>query len=135
MGPVAAIKTLDIMERELGLEYDNQDRRKDTQWLETTFKRKGVPIDISGIASLSSFSFRAKDPLVCKTFIAQEMLKKGFLASTAVYVSISHSDDIVDLYLTALGEVFDAIAGCENSTELLALLDVPVCHDGFRRLN
>ena len=64
------------------------------------------------------------------------MLKKGFLASTNFYASISHEDKYIEDYLSALNEVYKIIGKCETGDkDIHALLEGPVCHAGFKRLN
>ena len=63
------------------------------------------------------------------------MLAKGYLASNSVYVCIDHSEDIIDGYFAALEEVFSIIQKCENGLDVGTLLNGPVCHEGFKRLN
>ena len=46
--------------------------------------------------------------------ITQEMLKKGFLASTSVYVCTEHSNEIIDRYIEALDPIWAKIKNCEN---------------------
>ena len=67
--------------------------------------------------------------------ITQEMLKKGFLASNAVYVCIEHSKKVVDKYIEALDPIWAKIKKCEEGLVVETLLDGPVCHGGFKRLN
>ena len=70
-----------------------------------------------------------------KTFITQELLKKKFLASNTCYLSIAHTDEIIENYIELLEPVFKKIAKCESGENIDSLLEGPVCHDGFRRLN
>ena len=63
------------------------------------------------------------------------MLKKGYLASTSCYVCISHTADVIEPYFQALDGVFALIAECESGRSVDELLDGPVCHAGFKRLN
>jgi hypothetical protein len=70
-----------------------------------------------------------------KTLISQEMLKKGYLAANSVYVCTHHKQEIVDGYFEALKPVFNLIAQCESGRDVEALLEGPVCHSGFKRLN
>ena len=44
-----------------------------------------------------------------KTFITQEMLKKGFLATNSVYVSMLHDKNIIDEYIENLDQIFSLI--------------------------
>ena len=72
-------------------------------------KRKNVPITVSGLDSLCKFDFK-KNNEIYKTFLTQEMLKKGILANNSVYVSIAHDKkQILDRYFCALEEVFAKI--------------------------
>ena len=51
------------------------------------------------------------------TLFTQEMLKKGYLAAPSVYVSMSHTKDIVKNYLEDLDSVFETLAiAIENNT-------------------
>ena len=63
------------------------------------------------------------------------MLKKGYLAGNSVYVCLDHSDNIIDGYFEALDPIFSLIKECEEGRDIKELLDGPVCHDGFNRLN
>jgi glutamate-1-semialdehyde 2,1-aminomutase len=63
------------------------------------------------------------------------MLKKGFLAGTSFYACTEHTPELVDRYFAALEPVFALIAECENGRSVDALLEGPVCHSGFKRLN
>ena len=63
------------------------------------------------------------------------MLKVGFLAANSVYVSLEHTPEIIDTYFDKLDPVFKTICECENGKNIDDLLDGPVCHDGFKRLN
>ena len=70
-----------------------------------------------------------------KTFITQEMLIKGYLAATSVYVCTEHTQDIIDGYFDSLDPLFGIIAECEAGRDITTLLKNPVCHSGFKRLN
>ena len=96
----------------------------------------GLKISISGIPSISSYVFNSPNSLAYKTLITQEMLKKGFLASTNFYACISHDNSKIDLYLNALSEIYNIISDCENKKlNIEDLLEGPICHSGFERLN
>lgn len=105
------------------------------QWKEIAIKT-GVDIQVSGILPLSHFEFNYKEPLSYKTYFTQEMLKEGFLAATGVYVSLAHTEEIVDKYMEACGRVFEKIAGINcKGEDIRENLEGPVCHAGFERLN
>ena len=63
------------------------------------------------------------------------MLKRGYLAGTSCYTCIAHTIDVIEPYLDALDDVFSLIAECESGRSVEELLEGPVCHGGFRRLN
>jgi glutamate-1-semialdehyde 2,1-aminomutase len=73
--------------------------------------------------------------LAYKTLITQEMLKKGFLASTSVYVCTKHTKEVLDEYFVVLDEVFGLIRKCEDGLDVNTLLEGPIAHGGFKRLN
>ena len=96
----------------------------------------GLPIEIGGIDPLAHFSFQTDDFLGYKTFITQEMLKKGYLASNAFYASFAHSEEIIDKYIDALGDVFSRIQSIRAKDDHVRnYLEGPVCQTGFQRLN
>ena len=63
------------------------------------------------------------------------MLKKGFLAGNSVYVCTEHSKEIINSFLESLEPIFMQIKKCEDGQDVNQLLDGPVCHTGFSRLN
>lgn len=136
VGPTAALKTLEIMEREKSWDYISEiGRYIGKQWGKIA-NNNNLKINIAGLPALISFSFDSNNNLKYKTFITQEMLKRGFLAANSVYVSTSHTREIIDNYLNELNEVFQVINKCENNVkDINKLLEGPVCHSGFKRLN
>lgn len=99
-------------------------------------KRTGIEITVSGILPLSHFEFQYENPLVYKTYFTQEMLKEGFLAGTGLYVSLAHTNEIIDMYLTAVEKTFEKIADIHRKKQSVKqYLKGPVCHAGFERLN
>lgn len=95
--------------------------------------RHEVSISISGINPMAHFEFQYEEPLVYKTFYTQEMLKRGYLATTAVYASYAHTDEIVAGFLDAADEVFGAIQ-MQHVNGKMPVLDGEICHSGFQRL-
>ena len=63
------------------------------------------------------------------------MLKNKFLASNSVYVSTTHTNEIIENYFELLQPIFKVIGECEDGKDIDGLLDSPVCHSGFKRLN
>lgn len=135
IGPTAALKTIEIMEKNKTWNFINDTGLKiKNKWLYLA-KKYQLNIEIFGINSLPSFKFKSQNNLAYKTFISQEMLKKGYLASNSVYVCMSHNSEILDGYFRNLDKIFKLIKECEQGRNIFELLDVPVCQDGFQRLN
>ena len=136
IGPTAALKTLEVMESIKSWEIITERGLKMQSGWKQLANLHGIEISIAGIPALTTFSFNSPDTLKFKTLMTQEMLKKGFLASTNFYASIAHEDEHFDHYFESLDWVFKIIAECINGKESIDnLLEGPVCHSGFKRLN
>ena len=135
IGPAAALKSLEVMKREKSWERITQTGvsiRKGWQSLADTH---GLEIEHWGLPALAGFSFKSADALVYKTLITQEMLKKRYLAGNCVYSCIEHKPDVVEKYFEFLDPVFSLVKQCEEGCDPKTLLNGPVCHSAFRRLN
>lgn len=136
IGPSAAVKTLDLMAEVKSWDVITAIGNKVRAGWQATADAHGLKIAIAGLPSLSTYAFQAKTPLEYKTLVTQEMLAKGWLASTNFYACTAHTDDIIDAYFADLDAVFALIADCEHGDRKVAdLLKGPVCHAGFKRLN
>jgi len=135
IGPTAAIKTLEIMEREqtwkiitkMGLYVRNE--------LKKLSDKYGLDIDQWGIPSLTGYTFKGKNSLHYKTLVTQEMLKKGYLAGNSLYLCIHHTKPIIDEFIKNLDPIFKLVMECEDGRDINTLISGPVCHSDFKRLN
>jgi len=135
IGPTAALKTLEVMERVKSWERITQTGEQVTaRWI-ALGKKHGLPLVTSGIPAITAFGFKSPNALAYKTLITQEMLAKGYLASTLLFVCTEHTPEIIDGYFDALDGVFALIKECEGGRDVQSLLKGPVCHAGFKRLN
>ena len=136
IGPTAALKTLEIMESLKSWDIITAKGNTVVKKWEKISMSNSVPIKIFGLPSMSSFSFMSKHAILYKTLLTQEMLKKGYLATTSLYTSISHTDEILNQYFDDLNDVFAIISDCEKGIlDINRLLEGPHCHSGFNRLN
>ena len=135
IGSVAALKTIEVMEREKSWELITKTGNKIRKGWQELADMNNLNINHFGLPALTGFNFDSTNALKYKTFISQEMLKKGYLASNCVYVCTEHSDELVDSYFNKLSEVFQIIKKCEEGDSIDGLLNGPVCHSGFKRLN
>jgi len=135
IGSAAALKTLEVMERERSWEQITEiggDVRRRWQALADA---EGVAIDHWGLPALCGFTIRSENALAYKTLITQEMLAKGYLAGTSFYASIVHTRDVVEGFFEHLAPVFRLIRECEDGRDVASLLKGPIAHSGFKRLN
>ena len=136
IGPTAALRTLEEMERQRSWEIiTGLGKYMSEKWSQLA-DNHSLNIKISGIPALTTFSFESINHLKYKTLLTQEMLKKGYLASTSFYASTAHSFEIIDEYFNNLNSVFHIISECENEKiKIDSLLEGPVCQTGFKRVN
>lgn len=135
IGPTAALKTLEVMERTRSWETITATGLQIRERWQQLADKHGLQIDHWGLPALTGFSFRSDNALAYKTLITQEMLAKGYLGGNSVYVCTEHTPEIVEAYFAELDPVFGLIKECEEGRDVLGLLKGPVCHGGFKRLN
>lgn len=136
IGPTAALKTLEVMERMKSWEVISGIGEKMQQKWKDLAISHNLSISVSGIPALSTYSFNSELALEYKTYVTQEMLKKGILATTHFYACTEHSDENLNRYFNELDTVYNTISNCEKGNmNIKELLEGPVCHSGFKRLN
>jgi len=135
IGPAAALKTLEVMEREKSWEKITQTGNVIRQGWQILAEKYALPVKYWGLPALVGFTFESPRALEYKTLISQEMLAKGYLAANSVYVCTEHTKDVVDGYFDSLDPIFGLIRDCEDGRDVSDLLSGPVCHGGFARLN
>ncbi len=135
IGPSAALKTLEVMEREKSWELITKTGLEITKIWENLSKKHHLPITVFGMPALIKLRFDSKFNLAYKTLITQEMLKQGYLSGNSVYVCTEHSNEILEGYSNALDYVFGLISECEEGRPVDDFLDGELCHAEFRRLN
>ena len=135
IGPTAALKTLEVMEREKSWETITKiGNGISSQW-QSLADKHDLNISTWGLPALSGYTFNTPDALAYKTLITQEMLKKGYLAANSVYACTEHKQELVDGYFSELDPIFATIKECEDGLDINSLLEGPLCHSGFKRLN
>lgn len=97
-------------------------------------EKHGLDIHIGGIKPMSHFSFNEDNALALKALFVQEMLSKGFLASTSFYSMYAHTKEHVSAYLSACDEVFALIAQACKDGNIEKLLKGNPSVAGFKRL-
>lgn len=106
IGPAAALETIKFMKKNktynLILKKGVEVKKK---WKSISIN-SGVKIEIFGLEAIPKFRFIHKDSNLLKTIFTFEMLKRGFLASTAIYLSIAHTNKILNKYFKNVEQVF-----------------------------
>jgi glutamate-1-semialdehyde aminotransferase len=105
IGPAAALKTLEIMQKErswvrlksLGMFFKKKFR--------LTLHKHNIKGDVIGNGSLLQFKLNKIDDIDLKKFLASEMLKKNILASNVIYLSTAHSEKLLDKYFYQLDKI------------------------------
>ena len=135
IGSVAGVATLGVMAREKSWEKITATGIDITRRWQALGAKYGLPLATAGLPALTGFSFKTPKHQAYRTLISQEMLRKGYLAANAVYTCTAHTPEIVDGYFEALDPIFALIRECEDGRDVMGLLEGPVAHAGFTRLN
>ena len=135
VGYVAALKTLEIIERDKIyqnlLKYGNQINKIWT----FSAKESNLDIHISGIPQLTHISFNNPYPMESQTFYTQEMLKRGILLGASIYPTNAYTESIIEEFGKHTSEIFKELANHLENNDLLESLEGPVIETGFKRLN
>ncbi len=134
IGPAAAIATINKMQRyNIPAHLNKIGSLIGEGWIKLA-KTYDLNITILPPNALVTFSFDYENVQELKTLFIQEMLNRGYLASTSVYISYAHTENIVTEYLNAVDEVFGIIKDAIDRNNVYSLLKGPIVHRGFQRL-
>lgn len=135
VGFAAALKTIEVFTRDkVWLHLSKMGQKIGTGW-KAAADRHGVTLTVTDFKPLITMKFGYGDLNdAVATYFSQEMLKRGYLAASSVYVSYAHTDEIIDDYLIAVDDVFKVLADLIASDGLMGALDHGVRIDGFARL-
>ena len=124
------------MEKEKSWEKITETGKKMQKGWKKLAEENKLNITISGISAMTTYRFNSVNSAAYKTLITQEMLKKGFLASTNFYAATTHTDEHLSSYFDSLNDVYKLISKCESQVlNINELLEGPISHSGFKRLN
>jgi glutamate-1-semialdehyde aminotransferase len=97
--------------------------------------RHGLRLHVTNFKPLVTFKLDyGGDNQALYTLFTQEMLRRGYLAASSVYVSYAHTPKIVAAYLGKVDEVFGIMAKALSTGRVRALLRTPIRSEGFTRL-
>ncbi|MCF2859365.1 aminotransferase class III-fold pyridoxal phosphate-dependent enzyme [Pseudoalteromonas sp. SMS1] len=135
VGFVAALNTLAVFEQEQVSEQLNKTGRHLKTNMAKICHDLQFELQLIGVDSVPILVFPGEQALALKTLYTQEMLKRGVLAANVIYVSMGHTLAHCETFLNAFEEVIGVLKQAQDKGDVLDLLDGPVCHSGFQRLN
>jgi len=134
IGPAAAIATIKKMQEiNLPAHLDKIGALIAEGWNNLAEKHNLI-IEILPPNALVTFVFQYENAQEVKTLYTQEMLKRGYLASSSVYVCYAHTEEYIIDYMNKVDEVFGIIKEAIDQNKILEKLEGPVAHSGFQRL-
>jgi glutamate-1-semialdehyde 2,1-aminomutase len=134
IGFAAGLATLQTMEKLQSWKVISQIGKIIKQKWEKISSQNKVKIKISGLDAIPRFDFEdKKNHLIYKTFLTQEFLKKKYLASNIIYLSVLHDIKILDNYFNILDQNFYKIGKLKDGIK--KMLESDVCIRGVRSIS
>ena len=134
IGPVAALATIRKHRRESVPEHLIEIGSKMQKGWREAAATAGLDVRVSGIPPLSTFVFEQGNSAAMASVFTQEMLAKGFLATTGFFPLWAHQNHHIDSYFEAVEEVFGLLSKLVENEEVEQHLKGPIRHSGFYRL-
>lgn len=133
IGFVAALATIEVFEKNKVIDHLTTVGSYLKKGLNDIFKELALRAEVVGLPSAPIMHIE-EDSLLIRTIFNAEMLKRGYLTSSVVYISFAHTKDNIAKYLKDAREVFAQIAQHKKNNKLKHLLKGPLIHSGFTRL-
>ncbi len=130
VGPTAALATLEKYIRESVEKHIIKMGEKVKEVWKEKSKLHKIDIDISGLPSLASYTFKNGNQNKLNTIFTIEMLKRGFLGFRQFKPSYAHQDKNIEEYEIAVDEIFKLISLNDEDE----ILKSKPHHTGFQRL-
>ena len=115
VGPTAGIATLNVMQKLKSWEKISDTGRYIKKRISKLASKNKIKIEFSGLDSLINFKFKSKYNDLFIKFLTFEMVKNGFLAKNSLYVSLAHSNVLIEKYLYHLNEIFNKLGKFDSS--------------------
>jgi glutamate-1-semialdehyde aminotransferase len=134
IGYAAALKVIEIFNRDNVSNHLIETGNYLKNQLQNLFQGKGFNAEVVGLPPVPTVIIKEESPLAVKTYFTQEMLKKGYLASTLTYISYAHSRKVINDFIVAAEEVIKETVKGIRENRIEEMLEGPICHSGFKRL-
>ena len=105
IGPAAALKTLEIMKNERSWVRLKSLGKFFKKKFRLILRKHNITGDVIGNGSLLQFKLNKINDVDLKRYLASEMLKKNILASNVIYLSVAHSEKLLEKYFYQLDKV------------------------------
>ena len=135
IGFCAALKTIEIICRDKVWEHlIKMGNYIGESWMEIA-KRNNIRLSVNEFKPLIAFKldYGKKNNLLNTLFI-QEMLKRGYIASSSIYISYAHNFKNINMYLEKVDEVFSIMTKAIDNKNVKDLLNSKERSDAFGRL-
>jgi len=103
--------------------------------LKKIIEKHNMNITVGGLPCISTFTFNYENPLAVKTLFIQEMLRKGYLTTVALYMTYAHTKKHISDYLKEIENFITKYKSDIETNNIDQYLDGPICHSGFNRVN
>ena len=135
VGFAAALSTLEILTRDRVWEHLIKIGNLIGDGWISLAKKHDLKITITDFKPLITMKFDYGDAnQILATLFIQEMLNRGYLAATSVYVSYAHNEEIVSQYLEAVDECFAILVNGIDNKNIRSLLNTKIRSDSFSRI-
>jgi len=133
-GYAAALETINIFEKDNVIEYLIQISQYFDGRVLKCFEDLDLRIQRGGMQTVPVLTISEDNPLLVKTVFTQEMLRMGYLASTTIYLSAAHTEEIIGDYCDQVFDIGKRLKAAIMNETLEQMLDGEICHSGFMRL-
>lgn len=135
IGFVAALKTIEILtENKVWQHLIKIGEMIGNGWKDLGQKHR-LKLSVTDFKPLITFKLKYDDKnQALNTLFTQEMLKRGYLATSSIYVSWAHNQEVVEEYLRNVEEVFKLMADAIQNDDIKDRLETSLKEEGFKRL-
>lgn len=134
IGPAAALATLRKMKRVHVTRYVERMGKKIAVIWASAAEKHGLPLSVRGPYAFVSFDTRHREARALKALYTQEMLKRGYLATSTIYVSYAHKEKHLRSFKKAVDAVFATLARAIKSGNARSWVRGSLPETGFKRL-
>lgn len=133
LGPVAAIKTLELMEKYKTWEDISKKGKYIKKKWSQIFNSLDLDMTISGLNAIPSFSFNENNNIKL-SYLIYLMLNKGYLSSNILFLSFYHKNKDISNYLDCF---YDSLNEIRNTSikKINKVLSKSIRVSSFERLN